>query len=464
MHSILLAEDDPLLRRTVRLALEADLGAQVIETGDGVEALQRLKNSSGEHIALALIDLNMPVMDGMSLLRQIKKIMPKLPCIVLTGSDRMEDVVEAMQLGAVDFISKPAQRTRLVTSVRNALELHNLKEEVKRLPPDRTPQYGFDDIIEVSPSLRELATLAKKSAASDIAVLITGESGVGKEVFARAIHYESDRGDKPFVPVNCGALPDNLVESTLFGHEKGAFTGAVVKAIGKCREADGGTLFLDEVGELKPDAQVKLLRMLQQGEIEPVGSGKPMKVDIRVISATNRSLEQLVAQGRFREDLYYRLQGLPLHIPSLRERMRDIPSLADHLLKRIALHEQRPGLQLAPEAVAWLTSHSWPGNVRELQHVLSRAVLMADTDIITLADLTRMAQSRMGALPATATHSAPMTIQLEGPGGQLKTLEQIEQEVIEAALARFDAHIGRAAAALGVGQSTLYKRIRKRSA
>lgn len=464
MHTILIAEDDPLLRRTVRMALENDLGAEIIETADGAEALQRLKNESGQHISLALIDLNMPVMDGMSLLRQIKKFMPKLPCIMLTGSDRMEDAVESMQLGAIDFITKPAPRARLVTSVRNALELHNLKEEVKRLPPDRTPQYGFADIVEVSPSLRDLATLAKKTAGSEIPVLITGESGVGKEVFARAIHFESDRSDKPFVPVNCGALPDNLVESTLFGHEKGAFTGAVVKSIGKCREADGGVLFLDEVGELKLDAQVKLLRMLQQGEIEPVGSGKPLKVDIRVISATNRSLEQLVVQGRFREDLYYRLQGLPLHIPALRERMRDIPSLAEHLLRRIALHEQRPNLHFTPEAIAWLTSHNWPGNVRELQHVLARAVLLAESDAVDADNLSRM--SRSGARIATSSsHSdAPLSIQLEGPGGQFKTLEQIEQEVIEAALARHGAHIGRAAAALGVGQSTLYKRMRKRTA
>jgi len=464
MHSILLAEDDPLLRRTVRMALENDLGAEVIESADGAEALQKLKNESGQHISLALIDLNMPVMDGMSLLRQIKKFRPRLPCIVLTGSDRMEDAVEAMQLGAVDFISKPAQRARLVTSVRNALEMHNLKEEVKRLPPDRTPQYGFDDIVEVSPSLQELATLAKKTASSEMPVLLTGESGVGKEVFARAIHFESNRHDKPFVPVNCGALPDNLVESTLFGHEKGAFTGAVVKSIGKCREADGGILFLDEVGELKLDAQVKLLRMLQQGEIEPVGSGKPMKVDLRVISATNRSLEQLVSQGRFREDLYYRLQGLPLHIPSLRERMRDIPSLAEHLLRRIAVHEGRPNLQLSPEAIAWLTSHSWPGNVRELQHVLARAVLLTEGDVIEVADLSRMSRANMRQPSSAMQGNEPAILHLEGPGGQFKTLDQIEQEVIEAALARYGAHIGRAAAALGVGQSTLYKRMRNRSA
>ena len=463
VHSILIAEDDPLLRRTVRMALEEGLNAEVIETGDGAEALQRLKNESGQHISLALIDLNMPVMDGMSLLRQIKKFMPALPCIVLTGSERMEDAVEAMQLGAADFISKPAQRARLMTSVRNALEMHNLKEEVKRLPVGRTPQYSFDDIVEVSPSLQALVALARKAATSQIPVLITGESGVGKEVFARAIHAESNRHDKPFVPVNCGALPDNLVESTLFGHEKGSFTGAVTKSMGKCREADGGILFLDEVGELKLDAQVKLLRMLQQGEIEPVGSGKPLKVDIRVISATNRSLEQMVAQGRFREDLYYRLQGLPLHIPALRERMRDIPTLAEHLLRRISLHEQRPNLRFSPEAIAWLTIHHWQGNVRELQHVLARAVLLAESDIIEVSDLSRMSRSNMRS--ATQSHAgAPLTIQLEGPGGQLKTLEQIEQEVIEAALVRHDAHIGRAAAALGVGQSTLYKRMRKRTA
>lgn len=464
MHTILIADDEPLQRLTARKILESEFRAHIVEVSDGSEALLRLKEVTPDPIGLALIDLEMPVMDGLALLRRIRRDWPRLPCIVLTASERMEDAVEAMQLGAVDFISKPAQRERLVTSVRNALAMHELKAEVQRLSQDRSPSYHFADLIEISPGLKEMAALGLKAAGSDIPVLITGESGSGKEVFARAVHLESKRADKPFVPVNCGALPDNLVESTLFGHEKGAFTGAVARSIGKCREADGGVLFLDEVGELKPETQVKLLRMLQQGEIEPVGAGKPMKVDVRVISATNRPLEQLVAQGRFREDLYYRLQGLPLHVPSLRERRRDVPALAAHLLQRIAHSEQRREMKLSQPAQDWLMSYGWPGNVRELQHVLHRAVLLAEGDQLEAEDLSCWAQGRGNAAAKPPAGGGATTIQLEDVSGQFKTLDRIEQEVIEAALARYGAHIGRAAAALGVGQSTLYKRMKKNSA
>jgi len=461
IYTILVAEDDPLQRRTLRRMLEEDIGAEVLEAVDGAAALQRLKAESGVDIDLVLLDLQMPIMDGLTLLRQAHKAMPRMPFIVLTSSERVEDAVEAMQLGAIDFINKPAQRERLVTSVRNALALRELREEVGRLRQEGSPHYSFADIVEISPSLREVVTLARKAAGSEIPVLITGESGVGKEVFARAIHSESARHDKPFVSVNCGALPEHLVESALFGHEKGAFTGATSKSAGKCREADGGVLFLDEVGELKLDAQVKLLRMLQQGEIEPVGASRPVKVDVRVISATNRSLEQMVARGQFREDLYYRLHGLPLPIPSLRERRKDIASLAEHMLARIADHERRKPLHLTEEAKAWLQSYSWPGNVRELQHVLARAMLLAEGDMIEAGDLARWVKGRATMAGKLPQEQHATTIVIERPDGQLKTLAEIEQEVIEAALARHGAHIGRAAAALGIGQSTLYKRMRR---
>ena len=256
------------------------------------------------------------------------------------------------------------------------------------------------------------------------------------------------------------------MESTLFGHEKGSFTGAIARSIGKCREADGGVLFLDEVGELKLETQVKLLRMLQQGEIEPVGSGKPLKVDVRVISATNRPLEQLVAQGKFREDLYYRLQGLPLHIPPLRERKGDIAPLAEFLLTRVAQVEHRLNTTFSADALDWLTNYSWPGNVRELQHVLTRALLLTEGNLIKADDLARWVHARPVALASatvTAASTSQAVIVLEEANGQFKSLEQIEQEAIEAALARYGDHIGKAAAALGIGQSTLYKRRRKPS-
>jgi DNA-binding NtrC family response regulator len=459
---ILLVEDDPLQRRSIRRMLEKELSAEVLEASDGSEALLKLKSDTGQDIRLVLTDIGMPVLDGIGLIKAGRKLFPQLPFIVLTASENVNDAVEAMQFGAVDFITKPPEPARLLASVRNALALKSLQDEVGRLQQGRSSLYHFSDIVGVSPCLKEVCSLGRKAASSDIPVLITGESGVGKEVFAHAIHLESKRAKQPFVSVNCGALPENLVESTLFGHEKGAFTGATSKSLGKCREADGGVLFLDEVGELKPDAQVKLLRMLQQGEIEPVGAGKPVKVDVRVISATNRSLEQMVSRGQFREDLYYRLHGLPLHIPSLRERRKDIPELAAHLLTRIAYAEQKGKMTFSDSALTWLSSYGWPGNVRELQHMLSRAVLLCESDVIDSADLSHWAKDKLSRPAQQIRGSVSSSINLEGADGQLKTLEELEQEIFEAALMRYDAHIGRAAAALGIGQSTLYKRMRQK--
>ncbi len=463
-YAIVIAEDDPLQRRTVRRMLEAKLPVEIIEAVDGNSALEYFREDISRRIRLCLLDLNMPGIDGMMVMDQAKKIAPHIPFIVLTGSERVQDAVEAMRLGATDFITKPAQPERLIASVHNALALRDLQEEVKRLQPTHVPEYHFEDILATSPGLHDIIQLGRKAAASDIPVMITGESGVGKEIFALAIHKESKRSDKPFVSVNCGALPDNLVESTLFGHEKGSFTGATARSIGKCREANTGIIFLDEVGELKLDAQVKLLRLLQQGEVEPVGSSKPIKVDVRVISATNRSPERMVAQGHFREDLYYRLHGLAIHIPPLRERRRDIPLLAEHLLRRIALVEQKIAVQLAPEALDWLSRQYWPGNVRELQHLLSRAVLLLEGDTISAAHLERYALKKQATIHRAEEENQLLTVHLQGSDGQLKSLEEIEYEVIDAALARYGQHIGKAAAALGIGQSTLYKRMRKKTA
>ena len=462
MHkrTILLAEDDPIQRRMVKRMVETDIGCTVLEAEDGVDALELLKQKSSA-ISLVLVDLNMPRMTGVELLHQIKIFLPNLPFIVLTASEKLEDAVEAMQLGAVDFITKPAQRERIITSIKNAIMMRNLQDEVTRLKIDHSPYYSFEDIVTITPSLDTIIGLGRKAASSDMPILITGESGVGKEVFAHAIHLESKRAGKPFISVNCGALPENLVESTLFGHEKGSFTGATSRSIGKCREADGGVLFLDEVGELKPEAQVKLLRLLQEGEIEPVGSTKPVKVDVRIISATNRSLEQMITAGRFREDLYYRLHGFPLHIPSLKERKGDIIPLAHHMLGRITLTENRPGITLSKEAELWLSRHNWPGNVRELQHLLSRAVLLANHNVIEATELSHWAQKRGDAAVSDAV--MPNSVLLEDSRGNLKTLEVIEQEVIQAALIKYSSHIGRAAAALGVGQSTLYKKMKRQS-
>ncbi len=455
MHGILIAEDDPVQRVLVRRVLEAELDVEIFEVSDGEAALVQLRKEQETPLTLALIDLDMPKLGGMDLLRAMRENNILTRAIVITGSEDIEDAVEAMRLGAVDFISKPLQRERLITSARNALALHELQEEVSRLKETREPVYGFDGLLTVSPGLEPAIALGRKAARSDIPVLITGESGVGKEVFARAIHRESGRRDKPMVAVNCGALPDNLVESTLFGHEKGAFTGALNRAIGKCREADGGVLFLDEIGDLKPETQVKLLRLLQEGEIEPVGSSKTVKVDVRVISATNHSLEARVNEGKFREDLFYRLQGFPIHLPALRERRDDIVPLANGLLKRIAGNENRSELTLAADAQGWLRRQNWPGNIRELQHLLHRTCLMADHDQLTEADFLRWAASKP---MVSAAAIGGLNVSLTDSDGRPRPMEDLEQEIIARMLDFHDGHVGKTAAALGIGQSTLYKR------
>ena len=458
-HGILIADDDPIQRRMARRMLESELAVEVTEVTDGEAALIHLTQHK-DTTTLALLDLDMPRLTGMELLEKLREANHSVRTIVITGSDRIEDAVEAMRLGAVDFLSKPLQRERLITSVRNALAIHDLAEEVSRLQQDTLQAYRFDNLLRVSPGLAEAIALGKKAAKSEIPVLITGESGSGKEVFARAIHLESDRRDKPIVAVNCGALPDNLVESILFGHEKGAFTGAMQRAIGKCREADGGVLFLDEIGDLKPEAQVKLLRMLQEGEIEPVGASKVEKVDVRVISATNHTLEQRVRDGKFREDLYYRLQGFPIHLPALRERRGDIIPLAQQLLKRIANQEQRPNLTMSADAQSWLTRHNWPGNVRELQHLLHRTALMIESDTITESDLARWVAMKQPLPTSGASPSYHLSVPLLSVNGIPHTLEEIEDSVIKQMLAYHGGHIGKTAAALGIGQSTLYKKVK----
>ncbi len=458
LHAVLIAEDDPIQRLQVRRMLESELHVEVIDAVDGQAALMALNQPHDPPIAVALIDLDMPKLNGMELLKAIADGDHAVRSIVITGSETIEDAVEAMRLGAIDFINKPLQYERLLTSVRNAIAIYDLRDTVTRLQDKETPHCRFDDLLKISPGLASAIALGRKAAGSDIPVLITGESGVGKEVFACAIHRESARRDKPLVAVNCGALPDNLVESTLFGHEKGAFTGALNRSLGKCREADGGVLFLDEIGDLKAETQVKLLRLLQEGEIEPVGSSKTVKVDIRIISATNHALEQRVKEGKFREDLFYRLQGFPIHLPALRERRSDIVPLAKYLLTRIAKAESRPALAFSGDAELWLTRQNWAGNVRELQHLLHRTCLVSESDCIDEALL----NSWGSGIPLSFVGSGnnPHAIELFAQNGQPKTMEEIEEEVIARVLNHFDSHVGKTAAALGIGQSTLYKRVK----
>src|SRR5258705_10821256 len=380
----------------------------VVESGDAALAL--LTASDAPVIDAVVLDLVMPGLDGLGVLAKIREAGLNIPVIVQTAHGGIDNVVSAMRAGAQDFVVKPVGVDRLEVSLRNAFNASALKGELQRIRHSREGRLTFADIITRSETMAAVLRTAQKAAASSIPVLIEGESGVGKELFARAIHGSSERKSKPFVAVNCGAIPDNLVESILFGHEKGAFTGATERHMGKFVEASGGTLFLDEIGELPLAAQVKLLRALQEGEVDPVGAKKPVKVDVRIISATNRDLIAEVRTGRFREDLYYRLCVFPVSVPPLRERTEDIPHLVRHFLLRFAAEEGKRVRSLSAEALALLTGFSWPGNVRQLENAIFRSVVLAEGDTIGVDEFPQIAllgASETPLVPEQGTHAAP---------------------------------------------------------
>src|ERR1700759_2271454 len=353
--SILIADDDAVQRRLVEnMVQKCGYEAVVVDSGDA--AIAMLTAADAPAIDALVLDLVMPGLDGMGVLARIREAGLSIPVIVQTAHGGIDNVISAMRAGAQDFVVKPVGMERLQVSLRNALNTSALKGELQRIRHSREGRLTFSDIITRSDAMSSVLRTAQKAASSQIPVLIEGESGVGKELFARAIHGSGERRSKPFVAVNCGATPENLVESILFGHEKGAFTGATERHTGKFVEASGGTLFLDEVGELPPAAQVKLLRAIQEGEVEPVGARRPVKVDVRLISATNRDLIADVKAGRFREDLFYRLHVFPITVPPLRERPADIPALARHFLARFAAEEGKRIRALTPEALRLLAA------------------------------------------------------------------------------------------------------------
>jgi DNA-binding NtrC family response regulator len=390
---ILIADDDPAQRRVLQKQVER-MGYASIEADDGDRVMAVLDGTEGPDIALVLLDLVMPGLDGMGVLERLHDRPEAPPVIVLTAHGGIDAVVSAMRAGAQDFVVKPASPERLDVSIRNVLKTKTLTTEIDRERRKSAGRLSLKDIITRAPSMKRVLDLAERAAGSTIPVLIEGESGVGKELIARAIQGASSRKGKNFVAVNCGAIPDNLVESTLFGHEKGAFTGATDKRIGKFVEADGGALFLDEVGELPLDTQVKLLRAIQEGEIDPVGAKRPINVNTRLISATNRSLMHLVESGRFREDLYYRLSVFPITVPPLRNRREDIPLLVDHFVRKFAAEENKSISAVAPDAMDIINAAAWPGNVRQLENTIFRGVVLCDSDVLTLDDLPHLPRTR----------------------------------------------------------------------
>src|SRR3979490_1675636 len=388
--SILIVDDDAVARRLVENMVQK-CGYETIVVDSGDAAIAMLTSPDAQVIDAVVLDLVMPGLDGLGVLAKIRDAGLNIPVIVQTAHGAVDSVVSARRPGAQDFVVKPVGFERLQVSLRNALNTQALKGELQRIRHSREGRLTFADIITRSETMAAVLRTAQKAANSTIPVLIEGESGVGKELFARAIHGSSERKSKPFVAVNCGAIPDNLVESILFGHEKGAFTGATERHMGKFVEASGGTLFLDEVGELPLAAQVNLRRAHEEGAVGPVGGQKPVKVDVRIISATNRKLLDRVKGGQFREDLFYRLHVLPLTIPPLRMRREDIPHLLRHFLARFCAEENRAIAAISGEAMAHLTQLEWPGNIRQLENAVYRAVVISEGDELGIADFPQAA-------------------------------------------------------------------------
>lgn len=459
MPKILVAEDSEVQRKILTSLLRKQMGYECVEAADGAEAVAHLQADAQGEIAAVLLDLSMPNMDGRAALPKLLAIRPHLPVIVVTGAQSVAEVVEMIKLGATNFLPKPPEPELLRQALGKAMRLHEMRLEIEALRQEGAHQdTKFSSLIGHDPVWLSCVKLGQRAASSDITVMITGESGVGKEVLARAIHDESARAAKPFVAVNCGALPKDLVESILFGHKKGSFTGAVADTLGKFREAHGGTLFLDEVAELPLEAQVKLLRVLQEREVEPVGGDKPVPVNIRIIAATNRKLTQAVQNGHLREDLFYRLNVFPIHLAALRERGKDILPLSMHFLRRYGALEGKLINGFDGAAQNWLTTHSWPGNIRELENRVFRAVLLCDQEQIGIEHLLPVT-GRDLTLGASEVPQESYKIDLLNANGEFKTLEVLKEEIIQAALGYSQNNVVLAAKYLGVGKSTLYRQV-----
>ena len=467
-------------------------GYETVVFDNGDAALTLLGGADGARIDCVILDLVMPNLDGLGVLARLRQASINVPVIVQTAHGGIDNVVSAMRAGAIDFVVKPVGVERLQVSLRNALNTSALEGELARIKHSRSGTLGFNDIITKSPAMAAVLRMAEKAATSNIPVLVSGESGVGKELIARAIHGSGERRAKPFIAVNCGAMPENLVKSILFGHEKGSFTGATERHVGKFVEASGGTLFLDEVGELPAAAQVKLLRAIQEGEVEPVGARKLVKVDVRIVSATNRDLIADVKAGRFREDLFYRLHVFPITVPPLRERPADIPALARHFLAGFAAEEGKRIRLITPEALRVLAAFPWPGNIRQLENTLFRAVVLAEGYTIGLAEFPQISAlvaaqgpggtpnhageplvpdfdqpvvlpdpfaDHPGAAAAMAPTAAADALALLDASGEVRPLEELEAELIRYAITHYRGQMSEVARRLQIGRSTLYRKL-----
>jgi nitrogen regulation protein NR(I) len=448
MKGTILVVDD---ERSIRIGLKGLLskeGHEVSTAENGEEALRLL---DPQPVDLVLTDLRMPGLDGVSLLRKIKQHHPDTLVVMMTAYGSEKVAVEAMKAGAHDYIVKPFDNDEVKILVHQALEQVALRREVRQLHERLDAAFRFDNIVGTSPAMQRVFDLVKKVAPTDLTVLITGESGTGKEVIANALHQHSPRKSGPFIKVNCAAMARELVESELFGHEKGAFTGAITAREGKFAAADGGTLFLDEVGDMSLETQAKVLRVLQEREFERVGGNRTFKVDVRVIAATNKNLQQMVQEEKFREDLYYRLNVVPVALPPLRERREDIPLLAMHFLTEAASRYGQGPTTLSPDAYALLMSSPWPGNVRELKNAIEAATVLSPGPEIRAADLRLHQQTHAPAVSSTATFKE----------AKQHVIETFERDFISRALRRHQGNITRAAEEMGMHRQQLQQKIRE---
>ncbi|MBX7148627.1 sigma-54 dependent transcriptional regulator [bacterium] len=450
---ILVVDDEEVIVKALSKFLTQE-GYLVETSGDGAQAIEKLKDSSFD---LMLSDLNMPNMHGIDLVREAKSLHPNMVSIIMTGYASIQTAVDAMKAGAFHYITKPFELDDVKLIVAKALEHTQLVEQNRILRSQVKSRYGFDNIVGASEELEEVLQTVHKVADTDSTVLILGESGTGKELIARAIHYNSARSDKPLIPVNCGAIPENLLESELLGHVKGAFTGATHNKMGRFEMANEGTIFLDEIGDMSLRLQVKILRVLQEKKFEPVGSTKTVEVDVRVIAATNRNLEEMVAKGEFREDLFYRLNVIPLTVPALRQRVCDIPILVDHFMHAYAQASQSPAPVINQEVMSLFMNYKWPGNIRELENTVERLCVLKPGQEIVINDLPEKFQQ------VSDTIFKNSGLHIPDAGISLKNaVNDFENTLILKALEKTGWNKNKAAHLLKLNRTTLVEKIKKK--